>query len=328
MGGSSTSSARGAPCGPDRGEERWIAIEDVARYREGRRRRAAGRRPGCVPRPGDGGARRPARPIRADPRPVPDAGSRPTLGPAGRRRRRAPSSGCWRTARSCAASSGPVGAEREWLDPEVPPVLRRRSARPACRREVEPVEPAALGGSCRPGMASPAFGEAGAGAPTVRGPRAPRRGRRPARPACRSGFGLERDVLPARIPATSRRLLDELGAMGEVAWVGRGSLGRDDGRIALVRPVGRPPGRSAPRRGPTDPAGPRHEAIREHLRAAGRLVLPGDLRCRRRLAPIATCSTRSGTWSGRARSRTTRSPRSGLCAGSDPPATCGAGQVA
>ena len=47
---------------------------------------------------------------------------------------------------------------------------------------------------------------------------------------------LERDVLPARIPGYQPRLLDELGALGEVAWVGRGSLGRDDGRIVLVRP--------------------------------------------------------------------------------------------
>jgi ATP-dependent Lhr-like helicase len=80
---------------------------------------------------------------------------------------------------------------------------------------------------------------------------------------------LERDVLPARIPGYQPRLLDELGAMGEVAWVGRGSLGRDDGRIALVRP-----GREAVRpSGPVDdadrPAGPRHEAIREHLARRG-----------------------------------------------------------
>ncbi|HXI81947.1 MAG TPA: DEAD/DEAH box helicase, partial [Verrucomicrobiae bacterium] len=80
---------------------------------------------------------------------------------------------------------------------------------------------------------------------------------------------LERDVLPARIPGYQPRLLDELGAMGEVAWVGRGSLGRDDGRIALYRP-----GREAVRpAGPVDgvdrPAGPRHEQIREHLARRG-----------------------------------------------------------
>src|SRR3989304_278788 len=30
--------------------------------------------------------------------------------------------------------------------------------------------------------------------------------------------------------------LEELGALGEVAWMGRGSLGRDDGRVVLYRP--------------------------------------------------------------------------------------------
>jgi ATP-dependent Lhr-like helicase len=54
-----------------------------------------------------------------------------------------------------------------------------------------------------------------------------------------------------------------------VAWVGRGSLGRDDGRIALYRPgreVLRPAGRAD---GVDRPAGPRHEAIRAHLRRRG-----------------------------------------------------------
>jgi ATP-dependent Lhr-like helicase len=80
---------------------------------------------------------------------------------------------------------------------------------------------------------------------------------------------LERDVLPARIPGYQPRLLDELGAMGEVAWVGRGSLGRDDGRIALYRPgreVLRPAG---PVDGTERPAGPRHEAIRAQLARRG-----------------------------------------------------------
>jgi ATP-dependent Lhr-like helicase len=76
-------------------------------------------------------------------------------------------------------------------------------------------------------------------------------------------------VLPARVPGYQPRLLDELGALGEVAWLGRGSLGRDDGRIALYRP-----GREALRpAGPVDgaerPSAPRHEAIREHLARRG-----------------------------------------------------------
>ena len=44
---------------------------------------------------------------------------------------------------------------------------------------------------------------------------------------------LERDVLPARLPRYSPRLLDELLTSGEVVWVGAGSLGRDDGKITL-----------------------------------------------------------------------------------------------
>ena len=81
---------------------------------------------------------------------------------------------------------------------------------------------------------------------------------------------LERDVLPARIPGYQPRLLDELGSLGEVGWVGRGSLGRDDGRIALFRPGQRgAPAGHAPLDETERPAGPRHDAIREHLARRG-----------------------------------------------------------
>jgi ATP-dependent Lhr-like helicase len=56
--------------------------------------------------------------------------------------------------------------------------------------------------------------------------------------------------------------------MGEVAWSGRGSLGRDDGRIVLVRP-GREVLRPAPDVAADRPADPRHERIREHLAGRG-----------------------------------------------------------
>ncbi len=112
---------------------------------------------------------------------------------------------------------------------------------------------------------------------------------------------LERDVLPARVPGYQPRLLDELGAMGEVAWVGRGSLGRDDGRVVLfrpgrelLRPTGLPDGVERPSdeihervRGSTcDGAAPRSTASCSRRRAGGR---------------TARCSTRCGTSSGRAR---------------------------
>jgi len=78
---------------------------------------------------------------------------------------------------------------------------------------------------------------------------------------------LERDVLPARIPGYQPRLLDELGALGEVAWVGHGSLGRDDGRVVLHRP-GRELllGRSDDT---AKPASKLHDAIRRQLADRG-----------------------------------------------------------
>ena len=57
--------------------------------------------------------------------------------------------------------------------------------------------------------------------------------------------------------------------MGEVAWVGRGSLGRDDGRVVLLRPgreLLRPVG---PPDGVERPAGEVHERLRAHLRRRG-----------------------------------------------------------
>ena len=46
---------------------------------------------------------------------------------------------------------------------------------------------------------------------------------------------LERVILPARVPDFQPRMLDELGASGEVVWVGQGAIGSDDGRVVLYR---------------------------------------------------------------------------------------------
>ena len=40
-------------------------------------------------------------------------------------------------------------------------------------------------------------------------------------------------MLSSRVSDWSPRLLDELAAAGEVAWVGAGPLGRDDGKVLL-----------------------------------------------------------------------------------------------
>ena len=256
------------------GEERWIAIEDVARYRDG---------VGVTPPVG-----------------VPEAFLGPAAGALdGLLARFARTHGPFLTPEPATRWGLPVGivedalerlhasgtilrgefrpggAEREWCDPDVLRLLRRRSLA-RLRREVEPVDPAALA----------RFLPAWHGIAPVLGPgsdAAPFRGSAALERLAEvvdqlAGVAipasvLERDVLPARIPGYSPRLLDELGAMGEVAWIGRGSLGRDDGRIALYRP-----GREALR--PTSPAdanddpaskpsSERHERIRAHLASRG-----------------------------------------------------------
>ncbi len=119
----------------------------------------------------------------------------------------------------------PGGAEREWCDPDVLRMLRRRSLA-RLRREVEPVDQAAFARFL----------------PKWQGVDSRANGIDRLRDALSQLEGLaipasvlERDILPVRVDGYNPRLLDELGAGGEVAWAGRGRLGRDDGRITLAR---------------------------------------------------------------------------------------------
>src|SRR6185295_10641901 len=248
------------------GEDRWIAIEDVARYRDGvgvspptgvpqaflapaagaldglLARFARTHGPFVTPEP----ARRWGLPIVI----VEDALER--LLDAGTILR---------------GEFRPGGAEREWIDPDVLRMLRRRSLA-RLRKEVEPVDPAAFA----------RFLPAWHGVSAVGDEPAPLRQNAALERLAEvvdqlAGLPLpasvlERDILPARIPGYQPRLLDELGAMGEVAWVGRGSLGRDDGRVVLHRP-GRellvPGGDPDTRR----PESELHQAIRDHLASRG-----------------------------------------------------------
>ena len=249
------------------GEERWVAVEDVARYRDACGVSVPMGIPAAFLAPAVGAldsllarwARthgpfltpEPARRWGLPPAPVDDALER--LLAAGTILR---------------GEFRPGGAEREWCDPDVLRLLRRRSLA-RLRHEVEPVDPAALARFLPGWHGIAAVGPAPA---PFRGSAALERLAEVVEQLAGLPLPasvLERDILPARIPGYSPRLLDELGALGEVAWVGHGPLGRDDGRIALVRP-----GREAVRPiGPPDgverPAEPRHEAIRELLTRRG-----------------------------------------------------------
>ena len=244
------------------GEERWIAIEDVARYRD-----AVGASPPAgvaetwleaTDAPLDALLLRWARshaPFTAE-------------APAAR----------WGVARATVeerlrglAAAGsllegafrPGGTAHEFTDADVLRQLRRRSLA-RLRREVEPVE-ADVFARFLPAWQGVGSASGGAGrlievVAQLEGVPIP-------------ASVLERDVLRARVAGYTPRLLDELGAAGEVVWIGRGSLGRDDGRIALYRrdrvDLLASAGASEDR-----PSEPIHDAIRQHLVRRGASFFP------------------------------------------------------
>ena len=252
------------------GDERWIAIEDVARYRDGVGVTAPVGVPAAFLGPAAGALEGLlARFARTHgPFLTPDPARRWGL-PAG-----IVGDGLERLLANGSLLLGefrPGGAEREWCDPDVLRLLRRRSLA-RLRREVEPVDPAALGRFLPAWHGVAPVGGPGADAAPFRGSAALERLAEVVDQLAGVAIPasvLERDVLPARVPGYQPRLLDELGTMGEVGWVGRGSLGRDDGRIALFRP-----GRDAlrpvtPPDGAERPESERHDLIREHLARRG-----------------------------------------------------------
>ncbi|HSJ51861.1 MAG TPA: DEAD/DEAH box helicase, partial [Actinomycetota bacterium] len=156
----------------------------------------------------------------------------------------------------------PGGVEREWCDVQVLRSLRRRSLA-AWRREVEPVDPAALGrflpewhGVTRPRGGPNALVET---IEQLQG-------------AAIHASILETDVLPARVQGYRPAALDALCASGDVVWMGTGGVGADDGRVTLafrdrLRLV-------APPVPEERPEGPIHAALREHLRSQGASFWP------------------------------------------------------
>jgi ATP-dependent helicase Lhr and Lhr-like helicase len=238
------------------GEERWLAVEDVARYRD-----ALGVQP---------------------PRGVPDVFLEPTADALGTLLLRWARTHAPFVARDPAQRWGlppalvqdtlrrledngailmgefrPGGTDREWCEPDVLRSLRRRSLA-RLRREVEPVPTAALA------RFLPAWQGVGSEAGSI--------DRVLEVLAQLEGVFLpwsiyERDVLPARVRGYQPRLLDELCASGEIVWLARGSLGGEDGRVAFYR---RDRAALLAPLAPEDPPSEQlHDRIREHLASRG-----------------------------------------------------------
>ncbi len=151
----------------------------------------------------------------------------------------------------------PGSASKDSCDPEVLRQLRRRTLG-KLRAQVAPVDARAFA----------AF------LPRWHGLDQPRRGLGALRDAIARLEGvaipfseLEQRILPSRILDYHPRMLDELGAAGELVWVGAGSLGTKDGRVILLR---RDRALAlAPEPQPVAHPSAVHERILEHLRISG-----------------------------------------------------------
>ena len=242
---------------PIAGDERYVAVEDVARYRD-----ALG-----VPLPAG----------------LPDALLEPVRDPAGDLALRYARSHGPFTARELGARYGlgprpaealllrlaetgrviegefrPAGTEREWIEAGVLRSLRSRSLA-KLRHEIEPVERDALG------RFLVSWHGIGAG----------RRGLEAVLDAIEQLQGaaipasvLESEVLPARVENYEPGMLDELMAAGEVSWVGMEPLGDRDGRLALYL-TDHLPRLQKPEQAPLHELQGRHTEIAEYLREHG-----------------------------------------------------------
>lgn len=117
----------------------------------------------------------------------------------------------------------PGGSEREFVDANVLRQLRRRSLA-RLRKEVEAVEPHALG---RFAVAWHAIGGRRSGPDALLDVIEQLQG------AALPASILEQEILGARLARYSPDWLDTLAAAGEIRWVGVEPLGRRDGRVAL-----------------------------------------------------------------------------------------------
>ena len=179
----------------------------------------------------------------------------------------------------------PGGTRREWTDPDVLRMLRRRSLA-RLRQEIEPVDQSVLGRFATTWQRIRGAGDPGITVRRRHGADALLDVVEQLQGAPLAASTLESDILPARIDGYDPIDLDTVTAAGEVVWVGVEALGERDGRVALyladhlprlipprVTPAGSP--------GPADPTvdaskrirptafSDRESAIVEYLRGHG-----------------------------------------------------------
>ena len=154
----------------------------------------------------------------------------------------------------------PGGHDPEWCDPEVLRRIKRRTLA-KLRNEVAPIPPAALARFLPQwhGIGEASIGDGRLEEALVQLEGLPLSFRE-----------LEEVILPARVRGFQPRMLDDLGAEGWLTFIGRGSLGPEDGRVAFYRRS--EVARLAER--PTDPdelqdLEESHRRILEHLRTRG-----------------------------------------------------------
>lgn len=240
------------------GEERLVAIEDGARYRDALGVRPARTLPPALAGPTTGGLRDIALRFARTRGPFPASAFAARYGLAG--------TAATETLAALASEGAlvrgrfrPTGDEREeWCAATVFAQIRRRSLLKA-RGEAEPVDHAAFArfqiewqGPAGDGLLSAI--EQLQGAPLV-------------------ASALDRDILRVRVPEYRDQDLDVATSSGEVVIEGRGRLGSGDGRIALYLALERPrlARFSAPR---VALEGGEFDAIRELLRRDGASFFP------------------------------------------------------
>jgi ATP-dependent helicase Lhr and Lhr-like helicase len=235
------------------GEERWIAAEDAALYRDALGAVPPGGLPAAfleqVEEPLERLVRRYAR--THGPFTTREVSGRYAvdLGPVLRELER--------TGQLVRGELRPGGAEREWCDPDVLRRLRRASLA-TLRKEVEPAEQRALARFLPAWQGVDSAPPGGAGVDRLREVLVPLQG------VALAPEVWERDVLPRRVGSYSQSWMDQLCASGELVWVGAGAIGRSSGRVALyfredARWLGPPPSKTE------RPESELHEAIRERL---------------------------------------------------------------